>query len=201
MIVIDCEQGSDEWINARLGIPSASNYHRILTPTKLARSEQRKKYMYELCSERITGEPSSTYRSPAMMRGNDLESEARDAWREMNGDVVEVGFCLEQGRRYGASPDGISGRRGLEIKCPSLEVHHSYINDGVWPTKYKMQALGCLLVTGLDSWEFFSYFPGVKNFQSSMTADKNKSEINILREALEEFCDELDALYVELTGV
>ena len=33
MIVLDHDQGSIEWIEARLGIPTASEFSRIITPT------------------------------------------------------------------------------------------------------------------------------------------------------------------------
>ena len=32
MIVLDCQQGDAEWHEARMGIPTASAFHRIITP-------------------------------------------------------------------------------------------------------------------------------------------------------------------------
>jgi hypothetical protein len=33
MIILDLEQGTPEWLQARLGIPTASNFGNIITPT------------------------------------------------------------------------------------------------------------------------------------------------------------------------
>ena len=47
MIELPCQQGSVEWFEARLGIPTASEFSRIVTPTgKL--SAARVTYMGEL---------------------------------------------------------------------------------------------------------------------------------------------------------
>ena len=47
MIELPCQQGSVEWFEARLGIPTASEFSRIVTPTgKLSAS--RHAYMGEL---------------------------------------------------------------------------------------------------------------------------------------------------------
>ena len=60
MIILDCEQGSEEWFKARLGVPSASNFHRVITPTgKL--SSQVDSYVNTLASEIITGQPYSYF--------------------------------------------------------------------------------------------------------------------------------------------
>jgi len=52
-----------------------------------------------------------------MLRGKELEAEARDFYALANDvEVKQVGFCLSDG--YGASPDGLVGEDGLlEIKC------------------------------------------------------------------------------------
>jgi hypothetical protein len=47
-----CEQGSMDWYRLRMGIPTASQFHKIVTPGgKL--SEQRHAYMYRLIAERL----------------------------------------------------------------------------------------------------------------------------------------------------
>ena len=57
MNVIDCEQGSREWVEARLGIPTASQFSRLLTPKRMQVSASRHRYRAELLAEWITGEP------------------------------------------------------------------------------------------------------------------------------------------------
>mgnify|MGYP002740709099 CR=1 FL=1 len=62
LITLDCEQGSDAWRQARLGIPTASQYKRIMTNSGAA-SEQATAYLAELIAERITGQPADSYTS------------------------------------------------------------------------------------------------------------------------------------------
>ena len=55
-IYLDMEQGSQAWHEARLGIPTASCFKRLLTPAgKLSKSTG--PYMAELLSEQFSGEP------------------------------------------------------------------------------------------------------------------------------------------------
>ena len=76
MIAADCAQGTEEWEALRVGIPSASNFDKILTP-KGEPSKQAEKYLYTLAVERVTGKREESYQSAAMVRGNEVEAEAR----------------------------------------------------------------------------------------------------------------------------
>ena len=71
MRLIDCEQGSEEWLKARLGVPSASNFSKVLkingTP-----STQAKAYVDALVAEAITGESTYVKVTDAMQRGTEL---------------------------------------------------------------------------------------------------------------------------------
>ena len=61
MIVIeDVEQGSQSWIELRLGIPTASQFSRIVTPGGKS-SSSRDAYMGELLAEWVLGEPYSDW--------------------------------------------------------------------------------------------------------------------------------------------
>ena len=162
---IECEQGSVEWLNARLGVPSASMFAKIVT-TKGAWSTQADGYINQLIAEDLTGEPTPFYQNEHMARGTELEPEARSAYEFLNDVVVEqVGFCLHDTMRAGCSPDGLvgdEGEGGLEIKCPSGAVHVSYLRDGKLPSKYYQQVMGCLWITGRKWWDFMSYHPDMK---------------------------------------
>jgi len=178
MKIIECEQGTPEWFEARLGIPSASNFDKIVT-TKGIRSKSAEKYMYQLAGEKIFGDKEETYKSAAMERGTELESEAREFYELISGNsVTEVGFCLADG--FGCSPDGLIGDDGgLEIKCPSIAVHVSYLLGGEIPTDYIQQVQGNMLVTGRVWWDFLSYYPGLKPLLVRVPRDND-------------FCDKLE---------
>lgn len=195
MKIIEVEQGSPEWHMARCGIPTASNFDKIVDiqgdPTK-----QKRKYLFSLAGERVTGRPEDGFVSAAMLRGKEMEAEAVDFYEITTGRAVQrVGFCLAEG--YGCSPDGLIGEDGgLEIKCPTLATHVSYLVDGKMPWDYFQQVQGSLLVTGRKWWDFMSYYPGMKPLL--VRVEPNKLFQNKLRVELEMFCAEIDEVYAKI---
>ena len=157
------EQGSPEWLAARLGIPSASMFAKLVT-TKGIWSASADAYINQLVAERLTGEREEVFQSHHMLRGTELEPDARDLYSLISdAEVTEVGFCLHDTLSAGCSPDGLIGDDGgLEIKCPAPSTHVEYLRGGVLPSKYKQQVMGCLWITGREWWDFVSYHPTMK---------------------------------------
>ena len=191
MRIIDVVQGTPEWFAARCGIPTASNFDKIVT-SKGEPSKQRTKYLYQLAGESITGIPEETYQNAAMQRGIEMEAEARNLYSMTTGEELkEVGFCVSKG--CGASPDGLVGEKGgLEIKCPNLTTHVGYLLENTLPTDYFQQVQGNLLVTGRDWWDFQSYYPGIKPLIIRVYPDKNF--IGLLENELRKFCLDLNVV-------
>lgn len=191
MTVIDCVQGSEEWFKARCGIPTASCFNKFTTPTGKP-SIQRLKYMQQLAGERITGKKDQAYQSDAMKRGVELEPEARALYEIITKTQVQsVGFCLEGS--YGASPDGLVGDEGcIEIKCPGMSTHVSYLVENEVPQDYVLQVQGILLVTGREWCDFVSYYPEMKPLIVRVFPD---TAIQLtLHNELSLFCSQLDDL-------
>ncbi|EGY33595.1 possible bacteriophage exonuclease [Aggregatibacter actinomycetemcomitans serotype e str. SC1083] len=142
LITLDCEQGSEQWLKARLGIPTATGFENIVTPTGKKSSGQIK-YMAELIEESILGLQDESFKSRFMDRGNQLESPARSAYEFVTGnDVVQVGgVYLDDKKELMVSPDGLipSLKKGLEIKCPKMSTHIRYLLEGVVPSEYIIQ--------------------------------------------------------------
>lgn len=191
MKVIDCSQRSPEWFAARCGIPTSSNFDKILTIDGKV-SKQRTKYLYRLAGEKVSGVQEETYQNAVMQRGIEMEGEARALYQLITGqEVQQVGFCLADG--YGASPDGIVGEDGLiEIKCPIVSTQVSYLLAGTLPTEYFQQVQGQLLVTGRKWADFVSYYPGLKPLIVRVEADE--AFIKILKLHIELFCGDLKVL-------
>lgn len=164
MRIIDVEQGSPEWFTCRAGIPSASNFDKVVT-TKGDDSKQVEKYAFQLAGERITGIKEETYQSKDMIRGVEIEAEARLAYELITGnEVKQVGICIADDG-YSCSPDGLVNMDGeIEIKCPTIAVHVSYLLDNRLPSDYFQQVQGQLLVTGREWCDFISYYPGLRTF-------------------------------------
>ena len=162
LITLDCEQGTEEWLIARLGIPTATGIENIVTPTGKKSSSQIK-YMSELIEESILGLQDSGYRSAFMERGNQLEPLARSAYEFLTGNAVKQvgGVYLNEKKELMVSPDGLIPelKKGLEIECPKMSTHIQYIINGGVPSEYVIQVQANLWVTGYKTWDFVSYCP------------------------------------------
>ena len=192
MIVLsDIAQGSEEWHRARLGVATASEFDRILTPVELKRSTQAVSYRYRLLAEWLTGKPLESYTNRIIERGAELEAEAREVYRFLtDNEVTEVGFIYQDDRRLiGCSPDGVIGsgtiEKGVEIKCPDAHTHVGYLLGGKLPREYIMQVQGSMFVTGAKTWDWISYHPEMNPIL--LTVKRDERIIDALRIALEDF--------------
>lgn len=162
LITLDCEQGSEEWLQARLGIPTATGFENIVTATGKKSSAQIK-YMAELIEESIIGLQDESFKSRFMERGNQLEPLARSAYEFITGNAVTQvgGVYLDENKEVMVSPDGLIPelKKGLEIKCPKMSTHIRYLLEGGVPSEYIIQVQANLWVTGYKTWDFVSYCP------------------------------------------
>ena len=163
MIILDVEQGSRAWIEARLGIPTASEFSRIVTPGgKLSAS--RDEYIGTILAEWALGEEDVGFQDEWTERGKLLEPEARDFYRfHRDADVQPVGFIYrDEARSVGASPDGVVGEAGLlELKVPKAATHLRWLAVGTIPRQHSIQVQGQLWVSGRAWVDFMSYHPGL----------------------------------------
>ena len=194
MIIHDVEQGTPAWLKLRLGIPTASEFHRIVTPAKGDLAKAATKYRDWLIAERLMGEPlDSLDHLQWIERGKQLEPLAV-AQYEFAEDVETrpVGFITTNDGRIGASPDRlIIGRPGgVEIKCPAPQTHVGYWLDGVG-TDYRPQVQGQLWVAELDFVDLYVFHPSMPPVLIRTERDENY--IAKLADAVLRFCDDLDA--------
>lgn len=192
MIIHRMDQYTPEWWDVRKGVPTASCADKILTPTgKL--SAQSKGYMYQLLAELMGFGDEPMEPTEWMLRGTELEPEAR-AYFELDAgrSVQKVGFITNDNATAGCSPDGlISGEIGLEIKCPKASTHLAYLDDGELPPYYRPQVHFSMAVSGLKSWVFMSYFPGIDPLIVPVGWDEYTDKVAA---AIDAFTEEFDAL-------
>lgn len=195
MIHIECEQGSEAWWQARIGMPTASDFDSILTPAKLDYSRSTTTYRNKLLAEWLRGKPDEGFQSDWMKRGHEVEEEACNAYAFLTDSEPQVvGFCTTDDGRYGCSPDRLIGDDGgLECKCPSPGVHVGYLLDGKIPTTYRLQIIGSLLVTGRNWWDFMSHHPDMEPLILRTWRKDVENELTKLSAALDKFCADLDA--------
>lgn len=186
MIIIDCEQNEPAWFQARNGILTASEFGKVITPAKMELSRSADGYINKLVAEWLTGKADEGFQSDWMKRGLEVEEEARDFYAfHTEIEVTEVGFCLEDAKRWGCSPDGLIGEDGgLEIKCPSPGVHVGYLLANKVPTNYRLQILGSLLVTAREWWDFLSYHPDMEPLIVRTIRRDVEDDLKILEKAL-----------------
>ncbi|RTK93084.1 hypothetical protein EKI60_06620 [Candidatus Saccharibacteria bacterium] len=191
MRVLEMEQGSPEWFEARKGIPTSSEFDKIITSTGKA-SAQRTKYMYKLAGQRVGGLVEEGYQSQAMLKGKEREEEARCFYELIYEPVQRVGFCLSDCGRYGSSTDGLINDKGVfELKCPEIQTHVGYLlKPNEIPTDYFCQTQGELFVTGREYVDFMSFYPGIKPL--IVRAEPDKEFQKLLKKELEKFCAELE---------
>jgi hypothetical protein len=196
MKIIDCEQGTAGWLSARLGIPTASQFHRIVTATKGDLSKQARKYAHELVAETLLGRPleAPPLNTWAMQRGKELEPHAvRQYEFTTDTETRAVGFVTTDCGRIGCSPDRliIGQRAGLEIKCQLDANHIGTLIDGPGDD-YRQQVQGCLAVCEADQWDLYAYHPELPPVQ--IRTYRDEPFIAKMNAALIEFLDMRDEM-------
>lgn len=191
MIILNCDQRSEEWQSARLGIPTASEFDKILTPATGKLSTQAGAYRHRLLAEWLTGRAADSYNGGWIPRGVEMEAEARTYYEMLTDRTVEqVGFIFKDKRRLvGCSPDGLFDDTGMEIKCPAPGTHVRYLLDNSLPVDYILQVQGAMWITGAKQWEWLSYHPDMPPVLITVKRDEQK--IDLLETAVEHFLFEL----------
>lgn len=162
----DLIQGTDEWMEARRGIVTASVVGQLVTPKtiKPAANDHSRALVAQLVAERITGWSEDPYVSHDMLRGSLDEPVARALYAEHYAPVTEIGFMVRDdwGFKIGYSPDGLVGDDGLiEIKSRRPKQHLSTILAGEVPAENIAQIQCGLLVSGRQWCDYISYCGGM----------------------------------------
>ena len=193
MIILDMEQRSPEWFDARRGIPTASALSKVITPKTGKLSAQCDEYIGTLIADLVDCEiEEDSFSNAWMERGMFLEEEARD-WYAFQNDVAvdQVGFIMNDDKTAGVSPDGIVKDIGLlEIKCPKPAVHVKYLLNGGLPDLYKPQVHGALHISGAAWVDFISYCPGFASLVVRVLPDEYTEKVGV---ALQLFIDRLES--------
>lgn len=163
-------QGSDEWVEARCGLLTASEMKLIITPStmKAANNDKARAHLYELLAQRITGYVEPQYVNDDMLRGQEGEIEARTLYARHYSPVREMGFITNDkwGFTLGYSPDGLVGDSGvIEIKSPrqksQAQTIANHVSAGTIPEEYQMQVHTGMLVSERTWCDFISYSGGM----------------------------------------
>lgn len=163
MILVECQQGSPEWLHARCGVITASRFRDALAVKKDGTPDAKSTaYAAQIAIERVSGlSTEENFVSWQMRRGVELEPVARLAFETRTGMLVlESGIALTDDRLFGYSADGFIDNDGLiEIKCVvSAEKVIALWRDRDL-SEYEHQIQGGLWLTGRKWCKFVLYTP------------------------------------------
>jgi putative phage-type endonuclease len=179
----DIVQHTDEWLELRRGLLTASEMCRIITPAKLqyVSGEKEKAHLYEILAQRINGFVEPTFQSYDMFRGIEDEAIAKDYYRKRMGQLDDCGFITNDkwGFTLGYSPDGLVGDDGL-IECKSRAAKYQVqtIIDAKMPADYMIQVQSGLLISERKWCDFISYSNGMRMLVHRVYPD------NVVQEAI-----------------
>ena len=191
-IIIDCIQGDEVWKKARLRIPTASNFGKILTATGKV-SDTRTAYMKELACEAVSGRSEDTFQSYRMKQGTTNEVESRRVYAMNHEDlnVYQVGFVYKDERRMtGGSPDAlVDSDGGFETKDAKFTIQYDRLNERKIVTSHIPQVQGCIWICEREWFDWQSYCSGLPVLCIRIYRDE--VYISRLEEEIEKFCYEL----------
>lgn len=201
------EQGSGEWLSARVGNCTGSKFAAVMAKRKDKKeAADRYKYRMQLVVERITGKSTDNYVSEYMLWGTETEPAARMAYVAATGALVdEVGYMRHPTiDRCGGSVDGLVGDDGIiEIKCPTTFNHLETVLADVMPEEHIAQVQGYLWITGRKWADFISYDPrlpdGLNLFVKRIKRDDDY--IAELAGEVLQFLSEVDEMLLRLRSI
>jgi hypothetical protein len=152
------EQGTPEWLQARLGKFTASRAGDLMKKQRNGQAyAARKNYITELALERLTGKSKEVMQTEAMLNGIESERVAALAYSFHTGYQTEQ-TGLWHNDIYGASPDDlVEVDGGVEYKNPMPATHKETLETQEIPEHYYWQIIQCLLVTDRDWWDYVSH--------------------------------------------
>lgn len=218
MEILEMEQGTQEWLDARLGCLTASNASDLMSEPKSAAdkaagllSDGAITYVLKIAAEAITGvrsEDDVTNRYTEW--GHTWQPKATEYYeRIMKVHVQQVGF-IKSAPHIGGSPDGLVGSDGgVEFKCP-YNIHEHLRNlEITTPEQLKKvhkdhywQCIQCMLIANRKWWDFVSFhpsFPAASRFHR-VRIPRSAIEVGALRKKLDkgvEYIEELVSKHKE----
>lgn len=195
-----CEQYDDTYDKLRLGLPTSSNFNKVITPEGEP-SKSWQKYAYHLIAERCLGRKVDTYTSHHMERGMIMEQDAVDYYEFENTCAVKkVGFITDNAGRLGASPDRLVGNDGLlECKCPSPAVQVEYLLTGKIDRAYWPQLQGQLFISERKFVDIISFHPELP--RTIIRVERDEPYIACMEKLLNDLNDYMDKIMDKIKQV
>jgi hypothetical protein len=177
---LEFEQKSAEWYRIRAGIPTASSFSKIVTPSGQP-SRQAQGLMNFLLAEYVLGRSLADEQPQTfwMERGADLEASAVKAYEFHSGlSTTECAIVTSDDGLIAASPDRLVDENGVcEIKCPSPQVHVGRLLNNEIESDYKCQLQGQLWIMEREWVDIVSYHPQMPPCITRVNRDEDYIEV------------------------
>jgi hypothetical protein len=204
MPVIDwnVEQGTPRWYSLRAGIPTASEFDKVMTPKKMEMASARHAYACRIIAGRLLNWQADSLDKIQHIADGKAGEPIAIARLEMvyldGAKTRRVGFIRTNDRRLGASPDRVAGVSAdethvntvIEAKSPTIPKQFEYLLFG-HDEAYRCQVQGQLYVAEADKAIFQSSNPRMPDY--TVETGRDEPFIKKLADALERFSDELEA--------
>ena len=203
-------QHSLDWYRVRLGRFTGSQVGRLMKRGRAKAdtfSKDGASYIAEVVAEQLLNPAviqidemfeeyltQTTATSKAMAWGNDQEMNARGLYASKYGFKVTSCGCIQYGKMFGDSPDGLLLDKDgvIEIKCPSNKQHTVYmaqVREGEdlkrVNSEYYWQVMAHLLVTDAAFCDRMSYCPFNSKPLHVARIERDEDAIAQLRERIE----------------
>lgn len=212
MKIIECQQGSEEWHQARIGCVTASMFgetrKRLKSgPNKGDFTNDARNYAFRLAVERIGGQrlDGDQFDTWAMKRGRELEPIARMEHEARTGLIVQpAGFVMTEDGSFGASADGlIDDDGGAEYKClvSPEKLRQVYLSRDL--SDFTDQVQGGMWITGRKWWHFVVYCPAMAPIERDVeiwTIERDDNYIEAMEVDLLAFNDLVESFRQQLTA-
>ncbi len=188
------DQGSDEWLKARLGVFTASGASKIVCTSTLTLTAL--DYIRKKALEEITKQQQDVITiNAAMQHGIDCEPIAAARYAQHKNEMlIETGLDLwSENDQVGASFDRVilGKKAAIEIKCPALHTHCKYMEMQTAADlkkvakNYYWQIMQQMLVGGFEYIDFVSFCPSLDIKElSTLRVDRNEKDIENLKKCL-----------------
>ncbi|MCR4332283.1 MAG: YqaJ viral recombinase family protein [Sulfuricaulis sp.] len=198
----DVDQRSEAWFALRCGVPTASEFSKLITSTGEP-SKSASGYALTLAGEMFAGKPLESWEGNLWTeRGNELELAAIQLYEFTNeATTQQVGFVTHDTIEAGCSPDRLVGDDGLlEIKCLKPERHIEAIvyfqKHGRCKPDYVQQTQGQLLITGRKWVDLYFYSPDLPVL--TVRQEPDRALQMALLSAIPKVCKERDEIVAAL---
>jgi len=177
----EIEQRSEEWLQIRRGIITASNISKILTPKKkqLVASTG---FLYDFCRQAVDDMPYGGFSTFHTERGFIEEEMALKIYKQKQPEIKSCGFVLNTRHsiKLGCSPDALVGSDGgAQIKSFKPDLQFANLVEDRIKDEHLLQVQFELLVTARKWWDVIYHSSGTYQMVTRIYPDKELHEIMI----------------------